>query len=420
MKNLYIILVILFLFPVCSSAQANYKAGYIVTLKGDTLQGFIDYKEWDRSPNQIDFVKQIGQATSDVYTPKNTKAFAINGLEYFEQHEVAISQGAVDLAHLSTRIDTNTKTNTVFLKILNKGQYVNLYRHTDDIKTRFYILDIVTNRVEELIYHAYYTPNEDKIQYVKRFQFQLQYISQIHHIDNKQLGRRILNANYSEDEIKKIISIINGGDSKQYSTPKLFATRWFAGGGFGISSVNFRGHTPLANALTSSTITPKIDFGIDLISNKEIQKIVFRGDLVLSVNSHDLLTTSMGTQTGLVTNEVNFTQYNITLTPQVIYKFYNTANFRAFVGGGISVNFSTYNRYQLVSKYSGFPDRVTNNYPEFEKTWISFPIKIGVVMKSNFEFSFCYVPYTVITNDVDFSGAITSYQLGVNYFFGKK
>ena len=39
-------LVTLLLLPLLSIAQSNYKSGYVVTLKGDTLRGYINYKEW--------------------------------------------------------------------------------------------------------------------------------------------------------------------------------------------------------------------------------------------------------------------------------------------------------------------------------------------------------------------------------------
>lgn len=43
MKYLYFVSLILIL-PAFSFAQSNYKAGYVVTTKGDTLRGFINYK----------------------------------------------------------------------------------------------------------------------------------------------------------------------------------------------------------------------------------------------------------------------------------------------------------------------------------------------------------------------------------------
>jgi len=46
MKHLVKLLLIFILLPFISTAQTNYKPGYVVTLTGDTLHGFIDYKEW--------------------------------------------------------------------------------------------------------------------------------------------------------------------------------------------------------------------------------------------------------------------------------------------------------------------------------------------------------------------------------------
>jgi len=38
-----------------SLAQSNYKPGYVVDLRNDTLKGFIDYKEWENNPKTFTF-----------------------------------------------------------------------------------------------------------------------------------------------------------------------------------------------------------------------------------------------------------------------------------------------------------------------------------------------------------------------------
>jgi hypothetical protein len=44
MKKSY--LALLLFLPFLSLAQSNYKRGYVITPKGDTLRGYIDFKEW--------------------------------------------------------------------------------------------------------------------------------------------------------------------------------------------------------------------------------------------------------------------------------------------------------------------------------------------------------------------------------------
>jgi len=36
--------------PAVLFAQSNFKSGYIVMPKGDTVKGYIDYREWDNNP----------------------------------------------------------------------------------------------------------------------------------------------------------------------------------------------------------------------------------------------------------------------------------------------------------------------------------------------------------------------------------
>jgi hypothetical protein len=45
MKFFYKVLLAVILLPAFSYAQSNYKPGYVVNLKGDTLRGFIDCRE---------------------------------------------------------------------------------------------------------------------------------------------------------------------------------------------------------------------------------------------------------------------------------------------------------------------------------------------------------------------------------------
>ncbi|MDB5026006.1 MAG: hypothetical protein JWP78_3761 [Mucilaginibacter sp.] len=47
MRKIFKTLLTVVLLPALSYAQSNYKPGYVITLKGDTLPGFIDYREWN-------------------------------------------------------------------------------------------------------------------------------------------------------------------------------------------------------------------------------------------------------------------------------------------------------------------------------------------------------------------------------------
>ena len=73
---------ILLWLPFILVAQGNYKHGYIVDAKGDTLHGFIDFREWISSPVYINFMttteegraRKIGHAEIASFSGKNASA----------------------------------------------------------------------------------------------------------------------------------------------------------------------------------------------------------------------------------------------------------------------------------------------------------------------------------------------------------
>ena len=66
MKHFNKLLLSLFLLPFFSVAQSNYKPGYVVTSKGDTIHGFIDLQAWDSNPTAISFKPAMVQPLGDV------------------------------------------------------------------------------------------------------------------------------------------------------------------------------------------------------------------------------------------------------------------------------------------------------------------------------------------------------------------
>jgi len=95
MKHFPKILLLLFL-PLFSLAQSNYKPGYVITVKGDTVHGFIDYKEWDKNPKNISFKNALNDSVAENFTSKNASGFAVTGSEYFKVFIVHISEDQVE------------------------------------------------------------------------------------------------------------------------------------------------------------------------------------------------------------------------------------------------------------------------------------------------------------------------------------
>lgn len=69
------------------SAQLDFKKGFIVNLKGDTLKGYIKDQTFDKLSKQAVF-KHSRKAKAVTYLPSEIKAFAFNDGDVFESFEI--------------------------------------------------------------------------------------------------------------------------------------------------------------------------------------------------------------------------------------------------------------------------------------------------------------------------------------------
>jgi len=427
MKHIYTFTLLL-LIPLFSLAQSNYKPGYVVNLKGDTLRGLINYHEWDRNPKDIRFKKGSGDGNTENFSIKDAAAFAVTGQEYYERFILPVSQDPLDLAKLGAKTAVPYITDTVFLKVINKGKYLTLYGYVDDIKPRFYLMGAGEAYPQELGYHAYYNADESStVKYDYGYRTQLQQAAEKYNMATGQMIGQITRANYTEAELVKIVQTINGNSSPQFTTEKLSGTRWFAGVGINYSKLEFvkTKSTDFESDKTVSknSIFPRLAAGADIFINKSTQSLILRVELSFTANQYKV-SIADNDNTPSSTSTLDFKQYNPSITPQIIYNLYNKDELKIFVGAGASLNFSLYNHYAYITKYdnSSFQDVVQNNYPELNKFWIAVPLRTGMVLNKKLEINICYTPPASILNDNVSSllqGHITSYQAGVNYFFGK-
>jgi len=416
------------LIPVFSNAQNNYKPGFVVTLKGDTLQGAIDYKEWGQNPSKIQFINNQTPGNVEELSVENTKAFSVTGLEYYRRFVLPISQDQVELNKLTNKLDTSFKIKAVFLRVKSSGKYLTLYSYIDKIKSRFYVETYLYPVPEELIYHAF---NDDagestSVKFIKRFRAQLIFISQQYHKNTTDIENQISQANYNERDLINIIQLINGNASKQYSSASLVGIRWFAGVGINFSSLKYFEPTDynFLKGYSASSVFPKIDAGLDFFENKNTRRLIFRAEVTATINQYNSSIVDQGVPQS--TGILNFKQYNTGIIPQVIYNLYNARDLKAFIGAGVAFNFSSYNNYEYVTKYGGaLPDNVMK-YPYLSNFWLSFPLKVGIAFNEKIEINACYIPSALLSNDNiranvpnDFleSTHVTSFQLSVNYLF---
>jgi hypothetical protein len=129
----YLVIACLLICPLLCMAQRNFVPGYVVISKGDTLKGFIDYREWARNPKSVEFKPDLQHNATETYNPDNALAFSIPGIEYYQRHTLRISEDRTQLNDLHLGLDSSSNIQTVFLRVLASGKSLTLYSYNDHI-----------------------------------------------------------------------------------------------------------------------------------------------------------------------------------------------------------------------------------------------------------------------------------------------
>src|SRR6185312_1262193 len=154
MKSSFKAFLLVLLLPLFSAAQSDYKPGYVVTLKGDTVHGFINLRNWDSNPTDISF-KSSANSGEQRFTVNDIKLFNIPGFVAYRRFTVHISLDETNTLRLVTGRDTSYKVDAVFMRELQRGKNIALYAYADQIKTRYYVGEYPDYTPTELVYRVY-------------------------------------------------------------------------------------------------------------------------------------------------------------------------------------------------------------------------------------------------------------------------
>lgn len=418
MRKLYLLL--LLAAPLFAVAQSNYKKGLIVNLQGDTVHGFIDYKEWVRNPKDINF-KTDPNASKKLLGTADISYFAVDGFEYYKRYAVSISQDGVELSNAPAALDNTVKTDTVFLKILQAGKNVTLYRYTDALKTRFYIKDIAMDVPEELSYKVYQNQDNSGLTTRNFYYQQLNQFAEKYNANTPALTDAIKKTNYTESDLLSIISKINGNGGKQLTGQAAGRSggRFFAGAAFYATKLKYGPDSdfPIAKGTTSNV--PKLTLGYDESLNPNVGRVIIRGELSLDQTNYTVTNIDHNSHDGsLRTVKQELKQLTIGVAPQVIYNIYNTSALKIFADVGVSINISSYPT-NIYSDSDAIHPKPVSGYILMKQAWITIPLKAGVVVSSRVEIYGTYFPSSAISNETTNAISLNSYQVGFNYLFGK-
>ena len=389
MKLLIILLVAL---PTVIFAQTNFHQGYVVKSNGDTVKGYIDYREWSESPLSVDFKATKDDQQTQHFDPTTARSFGVNGMETYITYNGLISNDLNHFPNLAVKLDTSKVQASVFLRLVTSGSHLSFYSQADNRKYRYFVAE-GNGAPVELKYTQYYNEQHDA---VERAFFRGQLIFYINKYTPEKTGliNQAESIAFEQDQIEKVVYQINGDTvARANGHVKGSRLRWNLGAAMMYSQ--WKGESGKFNGI------PQISFGLDVFDNPNVQQWVFRA----SVSFSDLSSKSSYYNTStLAYNPITSTQTIFSITPQILYNLYNKENLKVFVGGGASLNFSG---------YSTDPSSVNGNKVGNPPVcWYNLPITAGIAVNKRIEAAFTYAPYEHILG-------IRFYDLGVRVYLDK-
>jgi hypothetical protein len=396
-----------------ASSQSAYREGFVVNNSGDTTNGWIDYRQWERNPGAISFKKELSVSAATQFNINDLTHFVINGADRYTRAVVQKDLRPVDPLIVSEADVDSTVTDTVFLRILLDGT-VSLYELIES-RPHYYIKE-TGKEFTELIYKV--RINEGRVQSLPLFQNQLRNLlitgGKPDHL--KSLLSRI---RYNAPDLVKATESINkllfaGTVSYKVKKPRQ-SISFYAGGGLAHSTLKFSGDKNSgANLKYSNSFQPLLTAGIDWYVGRNNQRFLMRFDLTWYSLGYK------GTDHPKIKDTITYNLKLNTLTPAISFLFnvVNHPDRRLYVGGGFAYNISSYSENHFSRKYV-FDGHVQNlsPYMHLSEKWLSLTGKMGFVINKKFEMAVTRKFRGQFSNFLGMSLKSSIHTFNVNYHF---
>ncbi|MFZ4521137.1 MAG: hypothetical protein ACOYNC_05500 [Bacteroidales bacterium] len=139
-----------------SFAQKNILTGFVITLQGDTMHGYIDYRNWEKNPGMV-FFRNDREGPAREYKPLEIKAFGVLD-EIYESAIVKTEESSVETTELTYSNELQFRNDTTFLQGLIKGEKCLYFYRSKTGKDQFYIR---TDSSYELLVYKKYLKDQD-------------------------------------------------------------------------------------------------------------------------------------------------------------------------------------------------------------------------------------------------------------------
>ncbi len=398
----------LLLSSLFSYSQSNFHRGYVVNKVGDTTKGYVRMTDKLASPKFLEF-KLDRDAAVQEFTVLNCLAFGLGDAVQYERHNIKLSLGATAAKRLSVGIDTSFKNDIVFLKVLDKGNNITLFRYADNHKERFYVRVQDELPPYELLYYSFLDP-ADGVSIVKNnriFRGQLILLAKRFGLSTSQIDKLIA-IDYDLTDIMAAARAINHKSKFKFPPVSFY---------FGMGANKHIMYSVLQDSWKGSyqsVVKPFVNIGVDVFANPATRRLVFRFATSMSL-SENKFTSNNPTPT-LVKYTYNLERLDLSLSAQLLYNFYNGQNLKFYLGAGGSMDYARFLKYEEIDEFIN--NDVDVYSPIVRSLNPSVPFSIGGQFYKRFEF---FGSYNVIPG---IDGAVhhnaKQIRVGVNYHFGKQ
>ena len=316
-----------------SYAQVNYKDATIVNLNGDSIKGYIDYKNWEINPLQIKFKKDLS-ALNEVFTPEDILSFEVEKEKYISA-TVEVSYSSSDVNRITDNSPKpETMVETVFIKSLVEGDK-SLYSYKNiSSEGNFYIKN--NGKFELLIYKKYIDTASYKI--LENLNYRNQLYTYLEYPLSLQTA--IEKTQYSKNSLQRIFELYyNKHEQKNasYTSTKdsvkltLGATIGGIHRSFNIRDVSY----------FAPKTTPAFGIFFNVAMPRNFQKLNFYSDLLFVYSKYedkkDIY--EAGFSTATIVDAYNLNVSSLKLSNSLRYVFYQQGDFGVFLQAGITNSF---------------------------------------------------------------------------------
>lgn len=303
--------------------QVNFVKGYVISSNKDTLNGLIDYRNWDINPTKLYF-KAIQNGNTKIYKPNDIIGFGVNR-EYYESAFVKMEMSSLNTTDLTTKRELVFKVDSVFLETIIQGEKTLLAYKGTDVREQFYIKN--RDSVELLIHKKYLTKTDVQNIVTKNNMYLNQLAVYLQDIPN--LQEKLKNVEYSTKSLKELFSYYYQKTETSPQITKKTEKISFEFGfitGVTVFDIKFTGNNfpELINANFPKSINPMVGIFFDIVMPKNQKRWSLHNEVIYSSFKTN------GQTSDYVDND-KFTNYNISFD-NTYFKVMNLIRYKPLIG----------------------------------------------------------------------------------------